>query len=188
MRNWRARSIWSVRETLGSDSEWIRSSTIRRSAAGCLAASSFLSERASARASARRGVSGNARKEGVDRRQRSCGVVDGGQRQGLGLHGLPALVMANLFLGGFDLPDRGGQLRRLVLELSEPGTQIGRGRAVGDLDVGRLDLPFGLFLRASRARAGQNVGSEECRSSSSDQRRATAGAALSPARSNDDAR
>ena len=52
--------------------------------------------------------------------QRSRGVVDGGQREGLGLHGLPALVVPDLLLGRFDLADRGRQLRRLVLELSEP--------------------------------------------------------------------
>ena len=62
MRNCRARSIWSERETLGSDSDWIRSSTIRRSTADCRVASSLLSDRASEIASARRGVSGNARR------------------------------------------------------------------------------------------------------------------------------
>ena len=52
-------------------------------------------------------------------RQRRRGIVDGGQRLGLGLHGLPALVVPDLLLGGFDLADRGGKLRRLVLELVE---------------------------------------------------------------------
>ena len=84
-------------------------------------------------------------KERVDRRQRGCRIVDGGQRQSLGLDGLPALVVPDLLLGGLDLSDRGGQLWRLVLELSEPGVQVGRRGPVGDLHAGRLDLPLGPF-------------------------------------------
>ena len=62
------------------------------------------------------------------------------------MDGLPALVVPDLFLGGLDLADRGGELRRLVLELAELDVQVGRGRAVGHLDVGRLDLPLVAFL------------------------------------------
>ena len=54
--------------------------------------------------------------------------------------------MTHLFLGGFYFLDFGDQLRSLVLELSEPGGQIGRSRAIRDLDIRRLDLPFPLFL------------------------------------------
>ena len=98
--------------------------------------------------------------------------------QGLGLDGLPALVVPGLLLCRLDLADRRGQLRRLVLELPEPGGQVGRRRAVGDLEVSRLDLPLGLLQSGLRGPApARTTASEGCHSSTSDHRRATAGAA-----------
>ena len=62
-RNWRARSIWSLRETVGRLSERIRSSKNWRSTVVCRSARSCLRVRARASASARRGVSGYSRRK-----------------------------------------------------------------------------------------------------------------------------
>ena len=163
---------------MGSDSDRIRSSTICRSAGGRRLAQLALERPGQSQGLGAAGSVGKLAEERVDRRQRGRGIVDGGQREGLRLDGLPALVVTDLLLGRFDLADRGGQLRRLVLELTEPGVQVGRGGAVGDLDVGRLDLPFGLLQSGLAGQApARTSGSEGCHSSSSDHRRATAGAA-----------
>ena len=152
-------------------------------------ASSFLSDWASVRASARRGVSGNSRRKASMAASGVAGSSMAASERASACDALPALVVPDLLLGGFDLADRGRQLRRLVLELSEPGGQVGRRGAVGDLDVGRLDLPLGLLLPGLRAPApARRARSDGCHSSSSAQRRATAGAARSPARARRTAR
>ncbi len=84
-------------------------------------------------------------KELVDPRQRGGGVVSGCERKRLRLHGLPALGMPDLVLRGLDLMDRRRKPRRLVLELTEAGVQVGRRGSVGDPNAGGLDLPLGLL-------------------------------------------
>ena len=108
-RNWRARSIWSdkrdVGQRLGADQVVDELPLAGDPAGGQL----VLERPGQGQGLGASGSVGELAEEGVDRGQRCCGVVDGGQREGLGLDGLPALVVPDLLLGRFDLADRGGR-------------------------------------------------------------------------------
>ncbi len=91
---------------------------MRRSAADWRVARADLSAVASASASARRGVSGNARRNESMIASGAAGSSMAESDRGLGLDGSPAFVMTRLLVRGFDFLDGRGESRSLVLELA----------------------------------------------------------------------
>ena len=110
-------------QRLGAD----RSSTSFRSTADRRAATSVLSVARQGEDLGAAGRVGELAEERVELGQRLLGVVDGREREGLGVDFLPPLVVADQLARLLDLADGRGELGRLVLDRRR-AVRPGRGR------------------------------------------------------------